>query len=117
MAVDERDRLNLYDRLGETLGPDAAGTLMEPLPPNGWDDIATKGLVSANATSLRGEMAEVRGEMAGLRGEMAELRSEVSSAITDLRSDLTNEIAQMTHTLMLILFGFMLSIWLTLMLA
>ena len=42
------------------LGLDEAGTLMELLPPNGWDDIATKELVAANATSLRGEMAEVR---------------------------------------------------------
>lgn len=35
-------RLKSYDRLGDVLGHDEAGTLMELLPPNGWDDIATK---------------------------------------------------------------------------
>ncbi|NNE75061.1 MAG: hypothetical protein HKN26_15450, partial [Acidimicrobiales bacterium] len=77
-GMNERERLKLYDRLGEVLGPDEAGTLMELLPPDGWDDIATKQLVGANATSLRGEMAEVRGEMAEVRGEMAEVRGEMA---------------------------------------
>jgi len=42
MALDERSRHELYLRLEETLGPEAATTLMEHLPPVGWADVATK---------------------------------------------------------------------------
>ena len=42
MAIDERARHQLYLRLEERLGPEAATTLMEHLPPTGWADVATK---------------------------------------------------------------------------
>ena len=42
MAIDERARHQLYLRLEEQLGPEAASTLMEHLPPTGWADVATK---------------------------------------------------------------------------
>src|SRR5687767_2528554 len=42
MVLDERSRHELYLRLEEALGPDAATTLMEHLPPVGWADVATK---------------------------------------------------------------------------
>ena len=42
MAIDERARHELYLRLEEQLGPEAATTLMEHLPPTGWADVATK---------------------------------------------------------------------------
>lgn len=42
MAVDERSRHELYRRLDEVLGPEAATTLIEHLPPVGWADVATK---------------------------------------------------------------------------
>lgn len=42
MVVDVRSRHELYRRLEEVLGPDAATTLIEHLPPVGWADVATK---------------------------------------------------------------------------
>lgn len=42
MALDERARHQLYLRLEEHLGAEAATTLMEHLPPTGWADVATK---------------------------------------------------------------------------
>lgn len=42
MVLDERSRHQLYLRLEEVLGPEAATTLMEHLPPVGWADVATK---------------------------------------------------------------------------
>ncbi len=42
MAVDERSRHELYRRLEEVLGSDAATTLIEHLSPVGWADVATK---------------------------------------------------------------------------
>jgi hypothetical protein len=42
MAIDERSRKSLYDKLEATLGSDSADTVMELLPPVGWADVATK---------------------------------------------------------------------------
>jgi len=42
MAIDERARHELYLRLEQHLGAEAASTLMEHLPPAGWADVATK---------------------------------------------------------------------------
>ncbi len=47
MVVDERSRHELYRRLEELLGPEAATTLIEHLPPVGWADVATKGDLTA----------------------------------------------------------------------
>ena len=43
MVVDDRSRHELYRRLEEVLGLEAATTLIEHLPPVGWADVATKG--------------------------------------------------------------------------
>lgn len=42
MAIDERARHELYQRLEQTLGEEATSTLMSYLPPVGWADVATK---------------------------------------------------------------------------
>jgi hypothetical protein len=42
MAVDERSRRELYERLEATLGSKPADTAMALLPPAGWSDFATK---------------------------------------------------------------------------
>ena len=42
MVVDDRSRHDLYRRLEEVLGVEAATTLIEHLPPVGWADVATK---------------------------------------------------------------------------
>jgi hypothetical protein len=42
MAIDERARHELHQRLDELLGPERAATLMAHLPPVGWTDVVTK---------------------------------------------------------------------------
>ncbi len=42
MALDERSRHALYQKLEQVLGPEEATTLMQHLPPVGWADVATK---------------------------------------------------------------------------
>jgi hypothetical protein len=62
MAIDERSRHELYLRAEEALGPTAANTLMEHLPPVGWADVATK----RDLDSLRHEIVgTMRAEFAG----------------------------------------------------
>jgi hypothetical protein len=47
MVVDDRSRHELYRRLEEVLGLEAATTLIEHLPPVGWADVATKADLAA----------------------------------------------------------------------
>lgn len=61
MAIDERARHELYLRLEEQLGPEAAATLMEHLPPVGWADVATRRDLDQLADRLRVELADLEG--------------------------------------------------------
>ena len=47
MAIDERDRHRLHQRLDDVLGIDEAATLMAHLPPVGWLDVTTNQQLSA----------------------------------------------------------------------
>ena len=67
MAVDERQRHMLHEKLDDVLGPDEAATLMEHLPPVGWADVARRSDVDHLAETLR---AEFRSGLDGLRVEM-----------------------------------------------
>ena len=42
MAVDERTRHELHQRLDQVLGVEQAATLMSHLPPTGWGDVVTR---------------------------------------------------------------------------
>ena len=55
MAINERARHELYLRLEEHLGAEAASTLMEHLPPVGWADVATKRDLDQLGDRLRAE--------------------------------------------------------------
>jgi len=63
LTIDERSRHELYLRLEETLGPEAATTLMEHLPPVGWADVATKRDLDHLATAFTGELGGLRAEL------------------------------------------------------
>ena len=62
----DRDRRELFDALQRVLGEGPATSLMELLPPVGWNDVARR----SDLVAVRGEMAELRGEMATLRAEL-----------------------------------------------
>ena len=81
MAITEKSRHELYQRLEKILGPDQATTLMEHLPPVGWADVATKddlrhleirldAKIDVLGLSLQTEIANVRTEMANLATEL-----------------------------------------------
>ncbi len=91
MTVDERSRHELFGQLERALGPEAATTLMEYLPPVGWADVATKRDLDASAaltrSELRTEMVDLRSE---LRTEMVHLRSELRTEMADVRSGIAD---------------------------
>ncbi len=160
MPASEEERLALLNRLTETLGADAARTLMESLPPTHWDQIATKddlraleerlvqkfmsevnkvksglaelsgrvegefGRIDGKFANLRGELSEVRGEVREVRGEVREVRGEISEVrgeVRELRGDIKElhgsislEISKQTRTLVFMLCGFALTVWISL---
>ena len=58
MAIDERARHQLFQKLEQVLGPDEASILMEHLPPVGWADVATKRDLEHLRVELRAEFRD-----------------------------------------------------------
>ncbi|MHB1444857.1 MAG: hypothetical protein ACYCTI_03300 [Acidimicrobiales bacterium] len=56
MAVSEEIRHRLYQRLEHNLGAEAAGALMDYLPPVGWADVATKRDLEAHAAATKRDL-------------------------------------------------------------
>ncbi|WP_420639947.1 hypothetical protein [Candidatus Poriferisocius sp.] len=96
MAVSEMERTELANRLVEAIGKESTETLMKCIIPEGRSQLATKEDVRVLGVELRAEMAE-------LRGEFAELRGHTDSAL-----------ARQTRLIMTTMVGFMLTIWVTL---
>ena len=87
MVLNERSRHQLYLRPEEALGPEAATTLMEHLPPVGWADVATKRDLDALEHRLDLRFVTLE-ERIDLRSEalehklMAAFRGELQTALT-----------------------------------
>ena len=91
MVLDERSRHELYLRLEEVLGSEAATTLMEHLPPVGWADVALKRDLDAleHRLDLRFEAVDQRfealDERLDLRFDAIDQRFEALDERLDLR--------------------------------
>ena len=124
MAVSEMERTELANRLVEAIGKESTETLMKCIIPEGRSQLATKEDVRvlgvelrAEMAELRGEFAELRGDFAGLQGEFAELRGEFAGLrgeFAELRGHTDSALARQTRLIMTTMVGFMLTIWVTL---
>lgn len=92
MAGSATARDRFYRKIESFLGPEDAEYLMAALPPDGWDEVATKTEVRELGSGLRTEMAELGSD---LRTEMAEMRSELRVEMADLRSQLKIDMAEL----------------------
>jgi hypothetical protein len=124
MAIDERARHQLYLRLEEHLGAEAATTLMEHLPPTGWAEVATKRdldhlraatktdldhLRAATKTDLDHLRAATKTDLDQLRAatktdldHLAELtRLEIERSGEELRAELHKALSDQTRTVVL----------------
>ena len=93
MAVDERRRHRLFQRLEEVLGPEEAAALMEHLPPVGWADVATK----HDLAELEARM-ELRFE--AMEAKLGAMEVKVEGAKHELVGVFRGELVQQTRTMM-----------------
>ncbi len=63
MAATQAQRAALYTTLVDTLGDEAAETLMSELPPGGWDQVVTKSALAEGLAAINGQLTALRGEM------------------------------------------------------
>ena len=90
MAIDERARHELFLRLEEHLGAEAATTLMEHLPPTGWADVATKRDLDQLREITKTDLDHVE----------ALLEAKIDRAVERTRADLHKTIS--THTVVIV---------------
>jgi len=95
MVVDERSRHELYRRLEEVLGPDAATTLIEHLPPVGWADVATK--------------HDLAGLEQRIDDRFALNEERTNAAVSEVRATLEHELRSQSTTMIFGLVGMMLT--------
>ena len=120
MVVDERSRHELYRRLEEVLGPDAATTLIEHLPPVGWADVATKHDLAGleQRLELRFDRVDDRFDRVDDRfdriddrfGVLEErIEERTNAATSEVRASLEHELRSQTTTLFFGLVSMMLT--------
>ncbi|MDQ6697247.1 MAG: hypothetical protein M3Z46_07290 [Actinomycetota bacterium] len=87
MAIDERDRHRLHQRLDDVLGVAEAATLMSHLPPVGWLDVTTNQQLSAFEARMdaRFEAVDARFEAVDSRFEAVDSRFEALQGRMDAR--------------------------------
>ena len=83
MAMTETQRTTLYNELTGVIGQEAARTLMEQLPPSGWDQVATKDDVKASEKLLQ---RELKASEKMLLGELTESEARLKLQIADSES-------------------------------
>ena len=91
MAITETQRTTLYSQLTDAIGQEAARTLMEQLPPSGWDQVATKDDVKASERLLKDDVKasekllqrELKASEKMLRGELKETEGRLTAQIAD----------------------------------
>jgi hypothetical protein len=102
MAIDERARHQLFLRLEEHLGPEAATTLMEHLPPTGWADVATKRDLDQLRAATKSDLDQLRAATKSDIGHHAELtRMEIARFGDELRAELHKALSEQTRTVVL----------------
>jgi FtsZ-binding cell division protein ZapB len=79
MTVSETNRLDMLVGLRTYLGDSVANTLIEHLPPGGWQDvarIADTDRLQRDVNRLHDDFAQLRNEFQGIRQEFQGLRQE-----------------------------------------
>ena len=86
MALTHAQRTSMFNTLAQVMGQDEAETLMQHLPPSGWDNVATKedlraGFAETNAAVTSG-LAQAAVERADIKAQAAVERADIINAVT-----------------------------------
>ena len=88
MALTHAQRTSMFSTLAEVMGQDDAETLMQHLPPSGWDNVATK-------EDLRAGLAELTSAMTAGFAQAATARADIIKAMTEGLAQAAVERAEM----------------------
>ena len=98
MAIDERSRHLLFQRLETILGADEATTLMEHLPPVGWADVARRSDLETLRESVDRRFDEVDRRFADIDRRFDELEEAMTLRIESSENRVLGVIYQQIAT-------------------
>jgi len=125
VATTQAQRASLFNTLAELMGTEDAETLMQELPPGGWDRMATKEdlhVLGATFTAALAEFrvevtntfSEFRVEVANGFAEAAKERAEIIKAFSDGHSELVKSQARHLYITVSTICLATISIWIAL---
>ena len=140
MSPSEMKRLTLFEKLIDVFGEEPAVTLMENLPPGGWDQVASKTDLQTLKTEVNakmdvgfakmdGQFAEVNakvdgqfakvnakmdGQFAEIRGEFAEVRGDMKAMEGRIDRQVSRDIRNFAFATMGMILAATTPIWVTL---
>ncbi|MCY3889735.1 MAG: hypothetical protein OXG50_07535 [bacterium] len=121
MPVSEIERMELVGRLSETIGKEAAETLMACTLPEGRDQLATKAdievlradqlAMKADIEVLRADQLATKADIEVLKAGLEALASEFRAANVELRSFVEMKLARQARLHYGTLAAFLMSVW------
>lgn len=100
MAATRQQRAKLYTTLAETMGDEAADTLMAELPLGGWEQMATKDGLAGVETRLTDAMTAGFAELnVKLTEGLSELNTKLSDDLSELNTKLPDDLSELNTRL------------------
>ena len=96
MATTQAQRASLFNTLAEMMGQQEAETLVEQLPPTGWDTMATKDDVRVLGATITAALTE---GLAQAAKERAELRATMATGLAEGLAEAAKERAEIVKTM------------------
>jgi len=96
MATTQAQRATLFNTLAEMMGQEEAETLVEQLPPTGWDTMATKDDVKVLGATITAALSE---GLAQAAKERAELQTTMATGLAEGLAEAAKERAEIVKTM------------------
>ena len=94
MATTQAQRASLFTTLAELMGTEDAETLMQELPPSGWDNMATKDDLKVLAATVTAALAEFRVEVTNALAEIRVAHAESHAELVEGHAESHAEIVK-----------------------
>ena len=91
MALTHAQRTAMFTTLAEVMGQDDAETLMQHLPPSGWDNVATKEDLRAGFAETN---AAIAAGLAQAATERAETKVQVTAELAEMKVQTATDLAE-----------------------